>query len=59
VSDKDSRDEDRAKRARDRRARDEEDERRAATERRGEQLGEAWRRHHSQGERDEPKGGKP
>jgi len=60
VSDKDRRDEDREKRARDhRRARDEEDERRAETERRGEQLREAWRKHHPQGGRDEPKREKP
>ena len=53
--------EDREKRTReeDRRERDEEDERRAETERRGEQLREAWRKHHPQGGRDEPKRGKP
>jgi hypothetical protein len=61
VSDADRRrrDEDREKRARDWHARDEEDERRAATERRGEQLREAWRKHHPQGGRDDPKRGKP
>jgi hypothetical protein len=52
-------DRDREQRARDRRARDEEDERRAATERRGEQLREAWRKHHSREGRDEPKREKP
>ncbi len=52
-------DRDRKQRARDRRARDEEDERRAATERRGEQLREAWRKHHPREGRDEPKGKKP
>jgi hypothetical protein len=57
VSDKDRRDEDREKRAEDRRARDEEDERRAETERRGEQLREAWRKHHPQRGHDQPKGG--
>ena len=61
MSDKDRRrrDEDREKRARDRRAQDEEDERRAATERRGEQLREAWRKHHPREGRDEPKREKP
>jgi hypothetical protein len=59
VSDKDRRDEDREKRAEGRRARDEEDERRAETERRGEQLREAWRKHHPQERRGEPKRGKP
>jgi hypothetical protein len=61
VSDKDRRrrDEEREKRARDRQARDEEDERRAETERRGEQLREAWRKHHPQRGRGEPKRGKP
>jgi hypothetical protein len=60
VSDEDRRDEDRQKRARDHRARDEADERRAETERRGEQLREAWRKHHPQGGRGEPpKRGKP
>ena len=53
------RDEDREKRSRDWRAQDEEDERRAQTERRGEQLREAWRRRHPQGGRDKPKRGKP
>jgi hypothetical protein len=52
-------DRDREQRARDRRARDEEGERRAATERRGEQLREAWRKHHSREGRDEPKREKP
>ena len=59
MSDKDRRDEDREKRAEDRRARDEEDERRAETERRGEQLREAWRKHHPREGRGESKGGKP
>jgi hypothetical protein len=59
VSDKDRRDEDREKRARDRRERDEEDERHAETDRRGEQLREAWRKHHPRGGRGEPKGEKP
>ncbi len=60
MSDEDRRrDDGREKRARDRQARDEEDERRAATERRGEQLREAWRKHHPQGGRDEPKREKP
>jgi hypothetical protein len=59
VSDKDRRAEDREKRAEDRRARDEEDERRAETDRRGEQLREAWRKHHPQAGRDEPRRGKP
>ncbi len=59
MSDEDRRDDGREKRARDRQARDEEDERRAATERRGEQLREAWRKHHPQGGRGEPKGGRP
>ena len=60
MSDKDRRDEDREKRARDHRARDEEEEeRRAETDRRGEQLREAWRKHHPQAGRDEPRGGKP
>ncbi len=54
MSDKDRRDEDREKRAR-----DEEDERRAETERRGEQLREAWRKHHPREGRGESKGGKP
>ena len=58
MSDEDRRDEDREKRAEDRRARDEEDERRAETDRRGEQLREAWRKHHPRGGCDEPKGGK-
>jgi type II secretory pathway component PulM len=53
VSDKDRRDEDREKRAR-----DEEDERRAETERRGEQLKEAWRQRHPREERDSPRGGR-
>ena len=53
------RDEDREKRARDWRAQDEEDERRAETERRGEQLREAWRQRHPQGGRDKPKRRKP
>ena len=52
-------DRDREQRARERRARDEEDERRAATERRGEQLREAWRKHHPREGRDEPKRKKP
>ena len=59
MSDKARRDEDREKRARDHRARDEEDERRAETERRGEQLREAWRKHHPQEGRDESKRKKP
>jgi hypothetical protein len=59
VSDEYRRDEDREKRARDHRARDEEDERLAETERRGEQLREAWRKHHPQGLRDEPRRRKP
>ena len=54
MSDNDRRDEDREKRAR-----DEEDELRAETERRGEQLRETWRQHHPREERDEPKRGKP
>ncbi len=63
MSDKDRRDEDREKRARDHRARDhrardEEDERLAETERRGEQLREAWRQRHPREERDSPRGGR-
>ena len=60
MSDKEAhRNDDREKRARDWHARDEEDERRAATERRGEQLREAWRKHHPQRGSDEPKRGEP
>ena len=43
---------DRRDRERDRRIREEEEERRATTERRGEELREAWRQHHPQGERE-------
>lgn len=42
-----------------RRTQEEEDERRAETERRSEQLREAWRQHHPERERDKPKRGKP
>ena len=59
MSNEDRRDEDREKRAQDHRARDEADERRAETERRGEQLREAWRKHHPQEGRGESKRGKP
>ena len=48
-------------RERDRLIREEEEERRAATERRGEELREAWRKHHPrEGERakERPKKGK-
>ncbi len=58
MSDKGRWNEDREKRARDRRERDEADELRAETERRGDELKEAWREHHPQGGRGEPKGGK-
>ena len=59
MSDVDRRAKDREERAWDHRARDEADERRAKTERRGEELREAWRKHHPRGGRGEPKGGKP
>ncbi len=42
-----------------RRTREEENKRRAETERRGEQLREAWRQRHPEGGRDKPRRGKP
>ncbi len=61
MSDKDRRrrDEDREMRARDWHAQDEEDERRAETERRAEELREAWRRRHPRLGPGGPKRGKP
>lgn len=43
---------------RERRTQEEEDKRRAETERRGEQLSEAWRKRHPEVERDTPRRGK-
>lgn len=44
---------------RERRTQEEEDKRRVATERRGEQLREAWRKRHPEVERDPPRREKP
>jgi hypothetical protein len=50
VTDRRNRDQDKLKQEVDRRVHKEEEERRAETERRGEELREAWRRNHPQEE---------
>jgi hypothetical protein len=62
MTDRRNREQDRLNREVDRLKREEDDERRADTERRGEQLRQAWREHHPQEEPEEDrpkKGGAP